>query len=80
MKITPHIIEILLHYHWSKYNIEGLEAPATFEACYELAKHGMLIQTETGFKGNPEAIQAYIDAIKEVPLPIRKWVVEKIEP
>lgn len=81
--MSPYEIEIILHYHWSKEDCPMLDSsPATNETCERLVSAGILKRVPEGmgkrYEGNFNAIQAYVEAICAIPLPIMKWVVEPV--
>ncbi len=83
---TPNDIEIMLHYFCTTADLPRLDAPAVQGTCEWLYKLGLLEQTifETGspnvkikhYQGNHEALGVYIDALRKVPLPTKKWIIE----
>lgn len=80
LHISPLVIEILLHYHWSAVDVELLDSsPATVDVCNKLAKLGILKENTEGspvkYIPNRSAIQVYVEALLAVPLPILKWVI-----
>jgi hypothetical protein len=84
--MSPFMIEILLHYHWSTEDVEGLDqSPATNEACELFCELGILKRAPVGFSltgspirylANKPAIKVYVDALLAIPLPVMKWVIE----
>lgn len=72
--MTAFEITIVLHYYYTDtpFNNESIAAE---EAHVRLVNAGMLIRTENGYTANMETVDVYVEALKAIPLPVKKWVI-----
>ena len=74
-------VEILLWYAYAPEDFPNLDAPTIKEVIYKYLQLGLLLVNEVGntkYKANPEAINAYVEAVINVPLPKQAWIVSYI--
>lgn len=79
---TPYQIEILLYYHYSGVDeFPNKDAPIFKEVMDNFVKLGLILASPSQFpccysySGNREALDAYVNALMAVPLPVKKWVI-----
>lgn len=86
--MTPLQIEILLHYWYrtNQYRDGDFSAPAVKEALEMFVRHDILttsvisqVERKPKYEADREALQAYITALTNVPLPRRTWIVPEID-
>lgn len=82
--MTPIEIEILLYYYYStEDNFSKKNVPIFKETMDRFVKLGLILANPIqhpccyAYSGNREALAAYVDALKAVPLPVQRWVVEQ---
>jgi hypothetical protein len=80
--VTPLMLKVALHYHCTQVTDYGVEDGSHFKPAVEttltiLHKHGLLVKTggDSPKYRRTEALAVWIDAMRKVPLPVRKWVI-----
>lgn len=81
--MTPFRIQFLLHYHCQVADFPHLNSPYGKETAEEFLKLGLIERLESNAAGiqygpNIEALDAYVKALTEVPLPTKRWIVESL--
>ena len=83
--MTPLEIDLLLHYYCSPEPHERIDNELHLATVRDFVEKGLLIelpepnQYGSKFKGNFEALDIYIKAICDVPLPEKRWVIPEKE-
>jgi hypothetical protein len=74
--MTPFEIEMLIHYHCSDAPYRNLETPAGKAAADKLVSAGILYysESEEAYCRVSGAMDLYIQAICDVPLPKKIWI------
>lgn len=81
--MSPHEIEILLHYYYSPNDFnDGNFSQATKSALDNFSEKGIFdkVRIENNensfdYRPNKAAIDLYVHALMEVPLPEKQWVI-----
>lgn len=83
-RMTPFEIEMLLYYYYSaEDNCPKRNSPIFKDTINRFVNLGLILASPTQhpccytYTGNREALKVYAEALGAVPLPVRKWVVEK---
>lgn len=80
MKNTPLKVEMLLHYFYSSVDFPNIDSDACQAAIDDFVKLGIMkrlsIANEYKVQVNKEAVELYVEAICNVPLPKQVWVIE----
>lgn len=78
MTQTPLEVEILLHYHCSDSEHPNAGSPAGQTAINNFVSKGLLGRRDDGTHwGVPGALDIYVKAVCDVPLPIKVWMLPK---
>lgn len=82
--MTPFEIEVLMYYYYSAVDDFPRKSAPIFKGTMQrFIKAGLIIEVSLShpctyeYKGNREALKAYVEALAAVPLPKQKWIVEK---
>ena len=84
IKMSPLMVEMLLFYHYSSSpNLFKPQSQATAELNQILVQAGILQELKTQDHGwqyvaDKEALKVYVDAVLQIPLPVRSWRVPVI--
>lgn len=80
--VTPLMLKIALHYHCTQVTDYGAEDGSHFKPAVEAAltmlhDRGLLVKTgsDSPKYRRTEALTVWVDAMRKVPLPVRKWVI-----
>jgi len=72
--ITPNHLEVLIHCYCSPAVHERAYAPAVKEAI-EFFLSRQMIEAQGEYYKTTDKGEAWLDALLEVPLPVRKWII-----
>ena len=81
--MSPLEIEVALHYFYSPNDHPDIDVPGYQQALANFLDNGMLVardmaedsQAEASKYKSTDRLRVYCEALKKVPLPVKKWVI-----
>lgn len=74
---TPLEREILTHFYITTEDYDYRGSNLRHDIVRQFVARGLLIEENGKIRGNDAALEPYMDALAEVPLPVMKWIVPK---
>jgi hypothetical protein len=80
MKVSPGLIEIVLHYHCCPEPHPRADAPYVLDSTAELLTAGLIERDARGIMRTTERGSAWVEMLCATPLPEHRWVDPRVAP